>query len=108
MIKNEHCKCSKGISLDGVCLSCNKTCAFGISDNLNPICPECHFPKHNDGKNTDASVCICDKKPIGLQGWICPVCGSGMSPYTQKCGCKSEYPYGTWTGGKVFKSYQGS
>lgn len=25
------------------------------------------------------------------QGWICPVCGSGVSPFTDKCPCVSAF-----------------
>lgn len=24
---------------------------------------------------------------IGVYGWICPVCGRGLSPYTTECPC---------------------
>lgn len=27
-------------------------------------------------------------KPAPMLGWICPVCGSGMSPFATKCPCK--------------------
>lgn len=28
-----------------------------------------------------------EQKPIGLVGWVCPVCGRGNSPYTSTCPC---------------------
>jgi hypothetical protein len=28
------------------------------------------------------------KKPVGLSGWVCPVCGAGLSPFTAVCPCK--------------------
>jgi hypothetical protein len=35
----------------------------------------------------------------GLTGWICPVCGRGLSPYTSSCPCaiNREITYGTGT-----------
>jgi hypothetical protein len=35
--------------------------------------------------------CTCNQKKqtTGLQGWICPVCGAGLSPYTTMCPCKN-------------------
>lgn len=28
------------------------------------------------------------KMTTGLSGWVCPVCGSGLSPFTSVCPCK--------------------
>lgn len=37
------------------------------------------------------------------EGWICPVCGRGLSPWTSFCPCQSDFKitYGTSTGGDV-------
>lgn len=29
----------------------------------------------------------------GLKGWICPVCGRGLSPYTSVCPCKGSHDF---------------
>ena len=29
------------------------------------------------------------RKPFPNYGWICPVCGTGMSPHASKCECKA-------------------
>lgn len=34
---------------------------------------------------------------IGTYGWICPVCGRGLSPFTSMCPCKPFEPRITWT-----------
>ena len=34
---------------------------------------------------------------IGTYGWICPVCGRGLSPFTSMCPCKPFTPQITWT-----------
>lgn len=26
--------------------------------------------------------------PVGMQGWICPVCGKGNSPFVKQCDCQ--------------------
>ena len=28
-----------------------------------------------------------------ISGWVCPVCGRGLSPYTQSCPCKGMPKY---------------
>lgn len=34
-----------------------------------------------------------ENKDKMIYGWICPVCGKGVSPYTSYCNCKiNEYP----------------
>lgn len=37
------------------------------------------------------------------KGWICPVCGRGVAPWTSFCPCQSDWKitYGTSTGGDV-------
>jgi hypothetical protein len=37
------------------------------------------------------------------EGWICPVCGRGLSPWTSFCPCQSDFKitYGTSTGSDV-------
>lgn len=31
------------------------------------------------------------EEQLGLTGWICPVCGAGISPYITRCPCTQEY-----------------
>ena len=48
------------------------------------------------------------KKINGSYGWICPVCGAGVSPYQDHCPCcsgKSLTP--TWTCGTSSLTYSG-
>ena len=67
-------------------------------------CPECKGSVYYlyNGKCWD-----CYKLTITItsapvsSGWICPVCGSGLSPYTTKCPCRQDMPsiyhtYPTW------------
>jgi hypothetical protein len=61
------------------CMKCGKT--FQSATNGDTICQEC--------KNGNAF------QPTGvggLIGWICPVCGAGLSPYTARCSCQGYQP----------------
>lgn len=54
-------------------------------------CPRCG--KWNGGvaapAGTEPYWCTCFK---GLQGWVCPKCGRGLSPFTQSCPCVPQLP----------------
>jgi hypothetical protein len=30
--------------------------------------------------------------PSGMPGWVCPVCGGGMSPFASRCPCTPAVP----------------
>lgn len=64
-----------------------KTCAYNLD------CDRIFCPKE---------IQIPEPEPApagGLVGWICPVCGRGLSPYTDSCPCvvNWEITYGTGT-----------
>ena len=55
-------------------------------------CMDCGSDIDTGGDNLRCGACKqkienCHNLPIGIQGWICPVCGAGLSPYTQRCSC---------------------
>ena len=43
-----------------------------------------------DGVDGQCNTCrsATQTAPIGMSGWICPVCGRGLSPYTSQCPCR--------------------
>lgn len=41
---------------------------------------------NKDGQISDCELCN-PKKPVGMMGWICPVCSRGNSPYSSSCPC---------------------
>jgi hypothetical protein len=67
----------------------------------------CSMEQHNDNQNTnlnsnytrrlcancgktDEAIDSCETcKPKGMLGWVCPVCGTGNSPFSSTCPCKS-------------------
>lgn len=49
-------------------------------------CNKCGLLFTNTG--TGYTICKCPPQPVGLTGWICPICGKGNSPYTQTCPCQ--------------------
>ena len=57
-------------------------------------CMDCGNDIDTGGDNLRCSACRqkLSNIPIGgMQGWICPVCGAGNSPYTSRCNCMG-YP----------------
>ena len=70
-------------------------------------CNKCGRPFFNTGINSDATLCECPithpgkmENPLfpkeetpskGMLGWICPVCGRGMSPFSDSCPCTIDY-----------------
>ena len=48
-----------------------------------------------DTETTNIQILPPDKP--AMYGWICPVCGRGLSPFTYVCPCKNEYKITTGT-----------
>lgn len=42
-------------------------------------------------KNENSKLLYASDKGVYLLGWVCPICGRGLSPYTSMCSCKG-YP----------------
>ena len=50
-------------------------------------CEKCNGLISGTSKSTCAKKCICPPE-TELKGWICPVCGTGLSPFMSYCPCK--------------------
>jgi hypothetical protein len=61
-----------------------------MSDNYNPLNTEEYRKLVEEGRKLREEAAARDvkKQPPGLQGWVCPVCGAGLSPFTSVCPCK--------------------
>ena len=55
----------------------------------NNICPNCGKPYFIEGTAVNPDLCKCGSYTAfpPLQGWVCPVCGRGNSPYNLTCPC---------------------
>ena len=71
---------------DGNCTKCGKPYYY-VGD-----IPEGGFPRGSEPYCT----CYTGTSASGTTGWICPVCGAGLSPYTAVCPCKFPGPQITW------------
>ena len=50
------------------------------------------YDTHCATSNSTTSSNKSENKDKMIYGWICPVCGKGVSPYTSYCNCKiNEY-----------------
>ncbi len=62
---------------------------------FNPRCEKCGQPFIAGGTST--VTCKCYQTFIAQPiGWICPVCGAGLSPFALKCDCKNVGPQVTY------------
>ena len=92
------------------CLRCGKEMQNTTGGNYH--CPSCNMAV-NDLMYRPSTCDIPMPHGFGEQkGWICPVCGRGVAPWTSFCPCQSDWKitYGTSTGTNVdpfiYKEYQ--
>ena len=80
------------------CIRCGKEMANTTGGNYH--CPSCNMAV-NDLVYRPSNCDIPMPQGFGEQkGWICPVCGRGLAPWTSFCPCQSDLKitYGTSTG----------
>lgn len=83
------------------CIRCGKEMVNTTGGNYH--CPNCNMAV-NDLVYRPSNCDIPMPQGFGKQeGWICPVCGRGVAPWTSFCPCQSDWKitYGTGTGGDV-------
>ena len=83
------------------CIRCGKEMVNTTGGNY--ICHSCNMAV-NDLVYRPSNCDIPMPQGFGEQkGWICPVCGRGVAPWTSFCPCQSDWKitYGTSTGGGV-------
>ena len=58
-----------------------------MTESIRNLCEKCGKPFYDTGESTAIQeICTC-WKDSGITGWICPVCGAGLSPFTTICPC---------------------
>ncbi len=50
-------------------------------------CEKCG--KYIIGTFENQDLCKCMNDIFGFQGWVCPVCGVGLSPFISICPCRN-------------------
>ena len=75
------------------CISCGKEMESTTSGN--PMCLECDLNLRDILNRERLNTKVQPDKPF-LTGWICPVCGRGMSPYESYCNCNGNKFTPSW------------
>lgn len=65
-----------------------------MNEYIKPNCEIISSEQMSDQKN--------DHNYFGMTGWICPVCGRGLSPYTSFCPCRPYEVTNIITSGEPF------
>lgn len=68
------------------CMVCGAEMTNSIGGNYH--CPKCGFGL-NDGVYRPQNFDMPIPERLGHQGWICPKCGRGVSPWVDYCSCSS-------------------
>jgi len=80
-LKSEWCKknCHPGAA-----------CPDGFCKEVNDMFDEKTEQNEYTTTTTGTSFTVNAPKTVGLYGWICPVCGRGLSPFTYVCPCRND------------------